>query len=166
MNATKKITGKKILIVDDEPDIIDSLTELLDMCKLDTASTFESAKDLLEMNNYDVVILDIMGVNGFELLKITQRRKIPAIMLTAHALSAENLKKSAEDGASYYAPKDEMHKIVLFVEDVIEAKETGKNPWIRGFERLGSLYDLKFGGTDWREKEKQFWKTKLRQIPE
>ena len=32
-------------------------------------------------------------------------------MLTAHGLSEESLKKSAEEGASYYAPKEKMHEI-------------------------------------------------------
>lgn len=62
----------------------------------------------MERNNYDVAILDIMGVRGFDLLEIAKNRDIPALMLTAHGLSKENLKKSAEEGAAYYSPKDEM----------------------------------------------------------
>ena len=41
------LVGKKILIVDDEPDILDSLSEFLDMCTVDKATDFESAKHLL-----------------------------------------------------------------------------------------------------------------------
>ena len=108
------------------PQALDVLTELLELCKIDTASTFDEAKGLLERHDYDIVVLDIMGVKGFELLGIANKRGIPALMLTAHALTEESLKKSAEDGAAYYAPKDEINQIATFVADVIEAKEKNK----------------------------------------
>ncbi|RLB32726.1 MAG: response regulator [Deltaproteobacteria bacterium] len=163
MDPKKIITGKRVLIVDDEEDVLNTLTELLEMCKIDRASSFEQAKELLETNDYDVAVLDIMGVQGIELLQIAKQRGIPALMLTAHALSEENLKKAAEEGAGYYAPKDEISNIDLFVADVIEAKEKKKNPWIRWFERLGGFYDRLFTGPNWREKEKEFWEKKLKE---
>lgn len=166
MDPKKILKGKKVLIVDDEKDILEQFIELLDMCRIDTASTFEEGKRLLESEVYDIAVLDIMGVKGFELLKIANKHKIPALMLTAHALSEESLKKSAEDGASYYAPKDEINKIDLFVADVLEAKEKNKNPWVKWFERLGSFYDRKFHGTHWREQERKFWEEKLKKHPE
>jgi hypothetical protein len=106
-----------------------------------------------------------MGVQGFELLKIANRQKIPALMLTAHALSEESLKKSAEDGAAYFAPKDKMHDIELFVADVLEALEKKKSPWVKWFERLGGFYDKKFHGPNWREQERKFWEEKLKKQP-
>lgn len=166
MDPNKLLKGKKVLIVDDEKDILEQFIELLDMCRIDTASTFEEGKRLLESEVYDIAVLDIMGVKGFELLKIANKHKIPALMLTAHALSEESLKKSAEDGASYYAPKDEINKIDLFVADVLEAKEKNKSPWVKWFERLGSFYDRKFHGTHWREQERKFWEEKLKKHPE
>jgi DNA-binding response OmpR family regulator len=164
MEASEKIRGKRILIVDDEKDVLDTLIDFLSMCKIDTALSFDEAKELLENNDYDVAILDIMGVNGFELLEIAKKRKIPALMLTAHGLSEENLKKSAEEGAAYYAPKEKMNDIDLFVSDVIEASRKQKSAWERVFERLGGFYDKQFGGTDWREKEKEFWDKKFKQM--
>jgi hypothetical protein len=86
-------------------------------------------------------------------------------MLTAHALSEESLKKSAEEGASYYAPKDEIAKIDLFIADVLEAKEKNKSPWDRWFKRLGSFYDKRFHGTNWREEEREFWEEKIKTLP-
>jgi len=139
MKAKKIIEGKRVLIVDDEQDVLDSLVELLSMCKIDTALSFEQAKELLEQNEYDIAVLDIMGVKGFDLLEIAKKRGIPALMLTAHGLSEENLKKSAEEGAAYYAPKDKMADIATFVADVLEAKEKQKNPWVRWFERLAQV---------------------------
>ena len=59
------LKGKKILVVDDEPDVLESLEEILDECDVETASSYESAKELFEKKNFDAAILDIMGVKGF-----------------------------------------------------------------------------------------------------
>lgn len=164
MKTKKLLEGKRVLIVDDEPDILDVLTELLSLCMIDGASTFEEAKELLETEDYDVVVLDIMGVKGFELLDIARQKNIPALMLTAHALDKESLKRSAEKGASYYVPKEEIGKIDVFVADVIEAIENNKNPWARWYERLCGFFDnnMKFSGPNWREQHKDFWDEKLK----
>lgn len=164
MDVKKMIERKHVLIVDDEQDVLDSLVELLDICRLDTALSFDEGKRLMEKNDYDVAILDIMGVDGFKLLEIANQRGIPALMLTAHALSEENLKQSAEKGASYYAPKDEIEHIDLFVSDIIEAREKKKNVWLKWFERLGSYYDSRFTGPNWRDKDKAFWDKKLKEM--
>ena len=111
----------------------------------------------LEEGNYDVAILDIMGVKGFELLEIAKIQKIPALMLTAHALTEESLKRSAEEGAAYFAPKEKMQDIHLYVADVIEAGDKKLNSWERWFDRFASFYDRQFHGTEWREQEKKFW---------
>lgn len=158
MDSQKFLKGKKILVVDDEEDILQLLTDLLDICKIDTASSFEQAKKLLEDNYYDIAILDIMGVRGYDLLKIANERQVPALMLTAHALSKEDLKKSAEEGASFYAPKDEINKIDIFVADVLEAKEQKKNVWSKWYERLSGFCDKRFG-PNWREQDREFWDT-------
>lgn len=162
MKPEKVIEGKYVLIVDDEKDILETLVELLDMCKIDRASSFEEAKKLIEDNYYDVAVLDIMGVDGYELLKLCNSRKIPALMLTAHALSSDNLKRSAEEGAAYYAPKEKMADIATFLADVIESIEEKKSPWARLLDRLGGYYTKKFHGADWRDKEDEFWDTQIR----
>ena len=87
MDTKKLLRGKRVLVVDDEQDILQLVSELLDMCKIDTASTFEQAKELLEKNVYHIAILDIMGVRGYDLLEIAKKRNVPALMLTAHALT-------------------------------------------------------------------------------
>ena len=166
MDPNKLLHGKRILVVDDEPDVLESLIELLDMCKIDTASSFEEGKQQLETEPYDLAILDIMGVDGFELLKVANKCGTPALMLTAHGLSEENLKRSAEEGACYYAPKEKMHEIHIFVADVLEALEKKKSTWDKFFERLASYYDKRFHGTNWREQEEAFWKDKLEHLPD
>ena len=156
MKAEKILKGKTILIVDDEIDVLDTLIELLDMSRLDTASSFEEAKKLLESNLYDLAILDIMGVNGYGLLEIAKERKIPAIMFTAHALDQENLLKSVKSGSASFIPKDKMYDIASYAADVIDAIDKGKNPWERWYDRLSGFFDKRFKGTDWRQQEDEF----------
>ena len=60
MASNNRFKGKKILIVDDELDVLETLEDLLEKFDIETASTFESAKDLLERKTYDAAILDIM----------------------------------------------------------------------------------------------------------
>ncbi|HBF42078.1 MAG TPA: response regulator [Desulfobacteraceae bacterium] len=161
MDPKKILKDKKILIVDDEEDILDFLAEILDMCTIDRASTFEGAKELLENNFYHIAILDIMGVRGYELLEIAINKEIPALMLTAHALSKENLKKSFEKGASYYVPKDEISKIDVFIADILEARDKKRNVWVKWYERMSNFCDRRFG-PDWKEEDPEFWDSLLK----
>ena len=52
MSETKILEGKKLLIVDDEPDVVETIKELLDMCNIDTAADFETGEKLLNQNKY------------------------------------------------------------------------------------------------------------------
>ncbi len=150
------LNGKRVLVVDDEPDVLETLRELLPMCNLVEASTYEEAKSRLESVLFDIVILDIMGVDGYKLLEIADRKSLPAVMLTAHALSVEDTVKSFKAGAAYYVPKEEMSHIATFLQDVLETEKAPKNRISRWFERLGSFYDKKYG-PDWQKRDKEFW---------
>lgn len=157
MEGTGILEGKRIIIVDDEPDILETLEELLDMCLIDTAPDFESARVFLEKNAYDAAILDIMGVRGYELLQITTEKGIPTLMLTAHALTPENLVKSIREGAQSYVPKDRLADIPFFMRDILEAHEKGIQKHGGWFTSLKPFFDKKFG-PKWRERDKDFWK--------
>lgn len=150
------LEGKRVLLVDDEPDVLDTLEDLLPMCETVKAARFGEAKEYLENQYFDLAILDIMGVEGYALLEIATIRKVTAVMLTAHALSPENIVKSYKDGAASYLPKEEMINIASFLNDVLEAKEQGKNPWVRWFDRMASFFEKKFG-KDWQVSDKDFW---------
>jgi DNA-binding response OmpR family regulator len=154
MDSIKFLFGKRLLIVDDEKDVLETLVSLLEVCKIDTASSFEEAKRLLETYEYDLVVLDIMGVRGFELLELATRRGIPALMLTAHSLNEESLGRAARQGAAYFVPKDKIDEIATYVSDVLRAKAANQNPWTRWLERLGGFFDVIFTGPKWREQQK------------
>lgn len=154
------LDGKRILAVDDEPDILSILEgEIMDACpgcKFDKASNYEDAARLLEANHYDVVILDIMGVRGFDLLDIAVKRGFKVAMLTAHALTPEALKKSYDMKAHAYLPKEKMSEIVPFLEDVL--KYDYSTGWQRLLQKLHGFFNDAFEsdwekttGLNWRE---------------
>lgn len=150
------LDGKRVLIVDDEPDVLATLEELLPMCHVVKAASYEEAKERLTTQYFDMAVLDIMGVDGYKILEIANKRKVLTVMLTAHALSVEDTVKSYKEGAASYVPKEEMTHITTYLNDILEAKEKGKSFWWRWLERFGAFYDRKFG-LDWREKDKAFW---------
>ncbi|MBN2417936.1 MAG: response regulator [Deltaproteobacteria bacterium] len=148
--------NKKILIVDDEKDILETLDELLPMCRLTKVASYKEASVLLESDYFDLAILDIMGVDGFSLLETAKERRIPAAMLTANALTPESTVKSFKGGAAYYIPKEKMNEIRTYLIDIFESIEKGKSFWVRWLDRFAGYYDEKFGN-NWKEKDKDFW---------
>jgi DNA-binding NtrC family response regulator len=151
------LEGKRILLVDDEPDVLDSLEDLLPMCETVKASSYEAARDLLETESFDMTILDIMGVKGFQLLEIANQKEVTAVMLTAHALNPDTVVRSYKEGAASYLPKEQMVNIASFLKDILEAKEQGKSTWARWYDKLGSFFEKKFG-ENWQKDDPEFWK--------
>ena len=154
MKAESSLQDKRILVVDDEPDVLTTVAEILDMCQVDKAGDFETALQLIMKNTYDAVVLDIMGVNGFELLKNAVARGFPAVMLTAHAVTPEALKRSIELGAVSFLPKEMMKELQELIEEVLQGG--GKRLWWqRSLQKTGPYFERKFGA-DWKEKDKFF----------
>lgn len=153
------LNGKRILAVDDEPDVLTVLEEeIMDACPkctFEKATTFEEAAKKLDGAAYDVVVLDIMGVRGFDLLEMAVKKNMRVAMLTAHALSSEALKRSHEMGARAYLPKEKLGEIVPFLEDVLNYEfESG---WARLFEKLHTFFTEKFE-SDWEKKTGLKWR--------
>jgi DNA-binding NtrC family response regulator len=152
------LDGKKILAVDDEPDVLETLEELLTMCEFRKASTFDEAKGLLESKDFDIAILDIMGVEGYALLDIATKRNITAVMLTAHAFTPDNLVRSLKNGAASYLPKQEMGHIESFLIDILKSREEGESTWEPWRGDLPSSYFERRWGEDWKDQDRDFWK--------
>ena len=154
MSDESILIGKKILIVDDEEDVRETVSDLLDMCDSDVAADFETAKKLMEKNKYDLAILDIMGVRGYDLLELAQQNEIQAMMFTSHALNLRAFEKSMKGGASAYIPKEEMADIASYAAELLEAREKGIKRPGNWFTRLESFFKSKFG-TEWLEEYKK-----------
>ena len=153
MTEQSALKDKMILVVDDEPDVLETVEEELDMCLVHKAPDYDTALQYLLSYTYDIVILDIMGVNGFELLKTAVSRGFPTVMLTAHALSPESLKKSIKLGAVSFLPKEKITDLTNFLEDVVLGE--GKPVWEKLFDKLGNYFSKRFG-PDWKEKDRFF----------
>jgi two-component system alkaline phosphatase synthesis response regulator PhoP len=103
---------EKILVVDDEKDIL----ELIDFnlskngYRVKSVTSGEEALDLIKENDYDLIILDLMlpGVDGFDICKIIKADKhkanIPIVMVTAKADEADKV-AGLEIGADHYVTK-------------------------------------------------------------
>jgi len=151
------LNNKRLLAVDDEPDVLESLAEQLEDFEglvLDEATDFETGYHLLRSWTYDLVILDIMGVRGFDLLNAAVFLGFPTVMLTAHVLSVRALRKSIEMGARAYIPKERMGDIVPFLEDVLTLDR--RSGWRKLFERLGGFFNKTFG-PKWQQDKSTFW---------
>jgi DNA-binding response OmpR family regulator len=155
--ASEILSEKLILAVDDEEDVLEIIEEELTeaaKCTIHKATTFEKAQQYLVSYTYDLVILDIMGVRGFDLLQIANNAGFPVVMLTAHAFTPEALKKSIELGARAYLPKEKLGSLVPFLEDVL--KLNYNSAWKQALDQVATLFNNKFG-SDWRTTEEEFW---------
>ncbi len=159
LKMTKSILdGKRILAVDDEPDVLHLLEEEIKAaapaCVFEKATTYEEAAEKLKGNHYDMVILDIMGVRGFDLLELAVSRNLRVAMLTAHALSPEALKRSFDLKARAYLPKEKLGEIVPFLEDALKLDYLPG--WKKLMEKLKSFFDSRFE-SDWEQKTGMQW---------
>ena len=85
--------GKTILIVDDEPGILEMHSRMVECelpdCQIIQAHNSREALELIETQRPNLVLLDLMmpEVDGFEVLQTMRRRdqsrNIPVIVLTA-----------------------------------------------------------------------------------
>jgi len=162
--AESILNGKRVLAVDDEPDVLEVLQEEIlgacPDCTFDKATTYEEADRKLKSEAYDVVILDIMGVRGFDLLDAAVGRNLKVAMLTAHALNPEALKKSFDMKARAYLPKEKLGEVVPFLENMF--KLDYMPGWKNLMGELGGYFTEKFSPfkgtedfTNWLEMQKK-----------
>ena len=104
--------NKKILIVDDEPDIVDLVSYNLkkDGFRVTTATDGEAALQKIRKDRFDLVVLDLMlpGIQGVELCRMIRNdpktADTPIIMLTAKGEEVDRV-IGLESGADDYMTK-------------------------------------------------------------
>lgn len=100
----------RILVADDEKDLVAALEELLKHKRytVDTVYTGQAAYDFASTGNYDCIILDIMlpDVDGLEVLRRLRAAgiKTPILLLTAKSDPADRI-LGLDRGADDYLPK-------------------------------------------------------------
>ncbi len=101
---------EKILVVDDESTVCDSVTKILSRkgFTVDNSSNADEALEKMKGNNFDIVITDIMmpKTNGLELLELIKKHypEIDVLIITGYA-SIESAVKATKLGALDYIPK-------------------------------------------------------------
>jgi DNA-binding response OmpR family regulator len=158
--AESILNGMRILVVDDEPDVLavleDEILEAAPKCQLGKAISYQEASKKLESQNFDMVILDIMGVRGFDLLDQAVKRNFQVAMLTAHSLNPESLKRSIDMKARAYLPKEKLGEIVPFLEDILQESDN-LSGWAHQMKKLEGYFNSRWGEY-WQKAEEKFWK--------
>lgn len=103
---------KKIVIVEDQPDVADLLEEMLSMDSYDVVKIHSSsgAVSLIQAEKPDLVLLDIMmpDVSGLEVLRFMRRepsmQKTPVVIVSAKTLAAD-IRAGLDAGATAYLTK-------------------------------------------------------------
>ena len=112
--------GKRVLLIEDEPNIIEAIRFILsrDGWAVDTHSDGATAADAVQRVSPDVVILDAMLPNrsGFEILRDLREDQatagLPILMLTARGQSKDR-QRAEEAGVSDYMTKPFSNSEVL-----------------------------------------------------
>ena len=118
----------KILVVDDEPTIVDTLKDLLELYghEVDTADNGYEAISRIKETSYSFVLMDIRmpGINGVETLKEIKiiDPNCSVVMMTAYSMD-QLLSEAIEEGAYsiFFKPLD-LEKLVTIIEDVEQSK--------------------------------------------
>ncbi len=94
----------RVLIVDDEQELVTTLVERLDIRGIDAEGVGSGAAGLekIREHDYDVVLLDLKmpGMGGFEVIRRMHQEQpdLKIILLTGHC-DAENTEKGQQAGA-------------------------------------------------------------------
>ena len=126
----------KVLVVDDEPDLVESLTEGLQAqgYQVITAADGVAAVDAARSEKPNLILLDLMlplldGFRILKLLKMDERyRGIPIIVITARA-NTEDWTLAMECGADGWLTKPvRMEELLEKVRAIVVNKRVGKDP--------------------------------------
>jgi phosphate regulon transcriptional regulator PhoB len=135
----------KILIVDDEPDIVELVTYNLkkDGFRVATASDGEEALHKIRKDKFDLVVLDLMlpGIQGVEICRIIRNDPktagTPIIMLTAKGEEVDRV-IGLESGADDYMTKPfSARELIARIKAVL--RRTGEKASAEKIVRIGKL---------------------------
>ncbi|RYE25697.1 MAG: response regulator transcription factor [Sphingobacteriales bacterium] len=137
--------AQTILLVEDEKKIADTIKSGLSEhgYTVSTAYDGNDAKELIENNKYDLIILDINlpGINGYELCTMIREKDkmTPIVLLTALNLT-ENKVQGLELGADDYIAKPfEFRELVARIRALLRRIETREMP---GEEKILKIANL------------------------
>jgi len=155
------LRGKRILAVDDEPDVLTVLQEeILDACpscRFEKAMTYEGAVEKISSRTYDLVILDAMGALGSDLLGLVMGQNFPVAILTVYAVIPEALRERIRMTGWACLPREKLGEIVPLLENILRNSHM---PGRKSSRRMRGFFAIRFEsywkkvGLNWREWEK------------
>lgn len=124
----------RILVVDDEPDVVRALASTLERaqeldCEVTTAESAEEALDLLDAD-VDLVLADyrLQGMNGAELLSEVRERDpdVPRLLITGYVDLDIAVEAMEEADVHYYLQKPWKNEdLRLTVREALDSDEPG-----------------------------------------
>lgn len=117
-----------VLLVDDETDFLDSLTERLSLRSLQviTATSGPEALELLTARPVDVVVLDVRmpGMDGIETIKEIKKSHplVEVILLTGHASLQASIQGMELGAFDYLLKPAAIDELVYKIQDAFQKK--------------------------------------------
>jgi len=137
---------KKILIIEDELKMIEGLKDNLEFegYEVDTAMEGNSGLQKVLLNQYDLILLDVMlpGVSGFDICKSARKEGVntPIILLTAKGEEIDKV-LGLELGADDYITKPfSLRELLARIKTILRRALIGKEGSVEPeFTRIGNI---------------------------
>ncbi len=131
LGLKKKTDKTKILVIDDEPNIVQTLQDRLEMNEYNvrTAGNGREGLDKIEQDKPDVVLLDVIMpvMDGLEMLEVMRKKPenqdISVIMLTARSQTQDIARANACGIDDYIVKPFDLSELLEKIEAVVENRK-------------------------------------------
>jgi len=130
IEATDRIDGVRVLVVDDEPDTRELLKTMLASCgaEVTMAASAKLALEEMQRSQFDVIVSDIgmPEVDGYELMQrirclpVELGGKTPAVALTAYARSQDRLRALRVGYKMHVSKPIERAELIVVVASIVD----------------------------------------------
>ncbi|MCK4958863.1 MAG: response regulator [Planctomycetes bacterium] len=132
LGLKKKTDKTKILVIDDEPNIVQTLQDRLEMNEYSvrTAGNGREGLDKIEQDKPDVILLDVIMpvMDGLEMLEVMRKKPenqdISVIMLTARSQTQDIARANACGIDDYIVKPFDLSELLEKIEAVVENRKT------------------------------------------
>ncbi len=119
---------ERVLIIEDEMDLLDLIDFNLTRRGFVTASALDGVEGMGKIDSFnpDIIILDLMlpGMDGWEICAELKKRKkeIPVIMVTAKCMPEDKVRGLEAGAADYIAKPFNIKELVIRIDKLLEKK--------------------------------------------
>ena len=132
LGINKKADKTKILVVDDEPNIVQTLQDRLEMNEYQviTAGNGREGLEKVEQEKPDVILLDVIMpiMDGHEMLEMLRKqpggRDVSVIMLTARSQTQDIARANACGIDDYIVKPFDLSELLEKIESVVEHRKS------------------------------------------